>query len=128
MKIISVDGAEAHLLWSGDDYFLRIYHRSGLSFKDCKIKHSDLTIVIDDEDAYLYEDKDGDVWIDHSPQTLGLEIPEEEWSSDEMDIENAFQEYLKSIRAPTDPSRPKAIPYKEEEFDAFRAAWKKARE
>ena len=91
MKITSVNGAEAHLLWSGEGYFIRFYGSDRLSFKDCEIKHSDLVIVIDDEDAYMYENEKGDVWIDHSPQTLGLEIPEEE-------------------------------------LDAFRAAWKKAKE
>jgi hypothetical protein len=124
MKIKSLNGVEAQLLWSGDDYFIRIYDNNGLTFEDgfedCKIKHSDLTIVIDDEDAYLYEDDDGNVWIDHSPETLGLKP---EVDSEEAEIAQAFQAYLESIRGPTDPSRPKAIAYTEEEFNAFRAAW-----
>ncbi len=123
MKIISVDGAEAKLLWSGDDYFIRIYDRNGLSFKDCKIKHSDMCIVIADFDAYLYEDDDGNVWIDHSPQTLGLKIPEEEWSTDELDMTNAFQEYLDSKGYEQNPINP--AKHCELELQAFRAAWKK---
>jgi hypothetical protein len=40
------------------------------NFVDYNIHHSDLTVVIDDEDAYFYRDEYSDV-LDHAPETLG---------------------------------------------------------
>lgn len=36
------------------------------------IQHEDLTVTIEDNDATLYE-VDGELYIDHSPATLGIE-------------------------------------------------------
>jgi hypothetical protein len=41
------------------------------NFVDYVLDHSDLTVTIDDEDAYFYRDKQGDK-LDHAPKTLGL--------------------------------------------------------
>lgn len=73
MKIDSANGKNACLIYCGDgNYRIRIYHKSDKSdFKDYEIAHSDLWFKIKDEDAFLYEDDDGKMWIDHSPATLG---------------------------------------------------------
>jgi hypothetical protein len=42
------------------------------NFVDYDIRHSDLTVVIDDADAYFYRDEYTDV-LDHAPATLGRE-------------------------------------------------------
>jgi hypothetical protein len=44
-----------------------------MAVTDYALLHSDLEIQILDPDAYIYE-KSGEYCIDHSPQTLGLEI------------------------------------------------------
>jgi hypothetical protein len=71
-KVIkSANGLNGCLIYCGDgNYRIRLYRDE--TFVDCKIAHCDLSIVIQDEDAYLYEDNDGTVWLDHSPETLGL--------------------------------------------------------
>jgi hypothetical protein len=44
-------------------------------FSDYEIRHYDLKIIIDDQDAYFYKSEgDGDGFIDYSPQTLGIKI------------------------------------------------------
>lgn len=50
-------------------YVFRVYKDD--DFTDYDILHYDLSIVIDDEDAYFYR---GDSWtyLDHSPETLGI--------------------------------------------------------
>jgi hypothetical protein len=40
------------------------------NFTDYDLRHCDLTVVIDDEDAFLYEDDAGER-LDHAPMTLG---------------------------------------------------------
>ncbi|MFV9646149.1 MAG: hypothetical protein ACNYWU_10030 [Desulfobacterales bacterium] len=52
-------------------FFFRTYKEDG-SFNDYEIYHSDLEIEILDTDAYIY-DRKGDLYIDHSPKTLGKE-------------------------------------------------------
>ncbi len=56
---------------SGDKYFFRTYNEDG-TFSDYKLRHSDLEIQILDTEAYIYNRK-GELCIDHSPKTLGLE-------------------------------------------------------
>ncbi|MCJ8331110.1 MAG: hypothetical protein HRT89_16385 [Lentisphaeria bacterium] len=51
-------------------FFFRVRDANG-SFRDYTIAHSDLTIEIQDEEAFIYE-KNGEYYIDHSPATLGL--------------------------------------------------------
>lgn len=68
----SAKGVEACLIYCGDgQYRIRIYDKD-FKFKDYDICHSDLSIKIDDEDAYLYEYEDNKMFIDHSPETLGI--------------------------------------------------------
>ena len=50
--------------------FFRVYEKNH-DFTDYNIIHHDLDIEINDSDAYVYE-KDGDLYIDHSPETLGI--------------------------------------------------------
>lgn len=38
---------------------------------DCDIIHYDISITIDDEDAYLYLDSNDEPYIDYGPETLG---------------------------------------------------------
>ena len=102
----------------------RVYHEDH-SFTDYDIHHYDLEVEIIGDDSAVFSDGERH-WIDHSPQTLGLKIPEEEWSTDELDMTNAFQEYLDSKGYEQNPINP--AKHCELELQAFRAAWKKARE
>lgn len=65
----SANGVTGVLLPIGKTWVFRVYHEDG-EFTDYDIYHSDLTITINDADAYFYDKKDGAV-LDHSPQTLG---------------------------------------------------------
>jgi len=40
------------------------------NFVDYDLRHSDLTVTINDEDAYFYRDEYSDA-LDHAPETLG---------------------------------------------------------
>jgi hypothetical protein len=51
-------------------YFFRRYQQDG-SFCDYDINHTDMEIQIVDTDAYIYK-KDGECYIDHAPESLGL--------------------------------------------------------
>jgi hypothetical protein len=66
-------GIHGMLLVSGadDGYFLRVRH--GAEFRDYRLAHSDVEIRIVDNDAFFYRTGD-DIWLDHAPETLGLEI------------------------------------------------------
>ena len=72
-KCIPANGLRGQLLDSFDGtYVFRIYDKDH-NFKDYDLLHSDLSIIIDDEDAVLYEHIDGGMGkLDHSPETLGL--------------------------------------------------------
>lgn len=52
--------------------FFREYKEDG-NFTDFDIFHSDLSIIIDDDEAAIYQ-VNGDYVIDHAPETLGLDI------------------------------------------------------
>ena len=67
----SANGITGCLLPIGELWVFRVYDSNG-SFTDYDIFHSDLSITINDEDAYFYERKDGRQYLDHSPQTLGI--------------------------------------------------------
>lgn len=66
-------GIHCVLLVSGasDGYFLRV--RLGTEFRDYRLLHSDLEVRIVDNDAFFYRVGD-DLWLDHAPETLGLEV------------------------------------------------------
>lgn len=71
MKVETADGKTGLLLYIGGNnpYVIRFYDDTG-SYKDYSIAHSDLSVKIDDADAYLYDDGIN-AWIDHAPETLG---------------------------------------------------------
>ena len=76
MKIESADGREGYLIWCGGDrYVFRVYHQAPDDFTDYDILHTDVRVVIQDPDAFFYRDERGNR-LDHSPDTLGLKIPE----------------------------------------------------
>ena len=50
----------------------RVYHEDG-EFTDYDLYHSDLTVTINDTDAYFYTTESGETYLDHSPATLGKE-------------------------------------------------------
>jgi hypothetical protein len=53
-------------------YVFRVYDDHSHGFTDYELLHSDLTITIDDDDAYFYTDEtEMNKYLDHSPQTLG---------------------------------------------------------
>ncbi len=56
---------------AGNGYFLRVRH--GAEFRDYRLAHSDVEIRIVDNEAFFYRAGD-DLWLDHAPDTLGLEI------------------------------------------------------
>ena len=72
MKPEKIEALKGFLCRSFDDkYFFRTYNEDG-TFNDYKLCHSDLEIQILDTDAYIYNRK-GELCIDHSPKTLGIE-------------------------------------------------------
>lgn len=141
MTRVSANQTKCYLIYTGEDYLIRVYGKD-YTFKDYSILHSDLGFVIDDEDAFLFEDGDK-LWIDHAPhdlnarmqalteltklsQELGLyDIPE---NADEDHKVAEFDKFLEQTadiyNRRVDPDRPKALSYNEAEWDAFDAAWK----
>jgi len=73
MQAVCAKDLKGFLCRSTDNrYFFRTYDENG-AITDYALLHSDLEIQILDSDAYIYERKGG-YCIDHSPQTLGLDI------------------------------------------------------
>tara|TARA_R110000868_G_scaffold177887_1_gene417041 strand:+ start:46 stop:276 length:231 start_codon:yes stop_codon:yes gene_type:complete len=71
----TANGLTGCLIYCADDkYRIRVYdeHKLGM-FEDYDIAISELFFTINDEDAHLYEDDNGDKWLDHNPATLGIE-------------------------------------------------------
>ena len=72
VKIESADGQEGYLIWCGGDrYVVRIYNEVH-DFVDYDICHTDMRVKIMDSDAFFYT-RDKDTWVDHSPDTLGIQ-------------------------------------------------------
>lgn len=68
---ISADGVSGMLLRGHNGTFvLRVYNEDK-TFVDYDIHHSDLSVTINDKDAYFYQGRIN--VIDHSPTTLGIE-------------------------------------------------------
>ncbi len=68
----SANGVRGHLLnLAGGTMVFRVYDADH-NFVDYDILHSDLTVVIEDADAYFYRDEYADI-LDHAPATLGRE-------------------------------------------------------
>ena len=70
MKTKSANGVTGHLIqiFTGQTVF-RVYDDNH-NFVDYDLRHSDLTVTINDEDAYFYRDEYSDA-LDHAPETLG---------------------------------------------------------
>ena len=67
----SANGVRGHLLNLIDGTVVFRVYDADHNFVDYVLDHSDLTVTIDDEDAYFYRDEWGDK-LDHAPNTLGL--------------------------------------------------------
>ena len=68
----SANGVEGCLIRGYDGtYYFRVYDADH-NFRDYELAHSDLTVTIDDEDAFFYDDE-FTARLDHAPATLGKE-------------------------------------------------------
>jgi len=66
----SAKGLRGHIIDSFDGtYYFRMYDKDH-NFTDYDLRHCDLTVVIDDDDAFLYENEFS-ATLDHAPATLG---------------------------------------------------------
>jgi hypothetical protein len=66
----SANGVTGQLITSFDGtVYFRVYDADH-NFKDYDLVHSDLTMTIDDVDAFFYEDEFNSL-LDHAPATLG---------------------------------------------------------
>lgn len=74
-KPYPVNGRKGCVLFDmNNNPFIRFYNEDK-SFIDCELVHNDLSIIIDDTDAFVYIKDDGDGYeaiLDHSPATLGI--------------------------------------------------------
>lgn len=71
-KAVSANGVEGCLLYMhGLNKFMFRVYGTDHTFKDYDIMHNDLSITINDKDAYFYA-KGDKLTLDHSPETLGL--------------------------------------------------------
>ena len=70
MTAKSANGVTGQLIqiFTGETVF-RVYDDNH-NFVDYDLRHSDLTVTINDEDAFFYRDEYSDV-LDHAPGTLG---------------------------------------------------------
>lgn len=65
-------GKRGILINTPDGVYFRMYTLTG--FKDYRLDHTDLSVVIDDPDSWFY-DRPTDTYdgvLDHHPNTLGL--------------------------------------------------------
>ena len=74
----SAEGVTGHLIYDMDGmWYFRVYgDRKAGEFTDYAIFHTDMTVTITDPDAFFYK-KDSGMYhniLDHSPETLGIEI------------------------------------------------------
>ena len=66
----SAKGLRGHIIDSFDGtYYFRVYDADH-NFVDYDLHHCDLTVIVDDDDAFLYDDESS-TRLDHSPMTLG---------------------------------------------------------
>ena len=63
------NGTTGILIRSLGEVMFRVYTEDHKSFVDYDIFHSDLQVIINDDDAYFYQ-KNGKEYLDHSPATL----------------------------------------------------------
>lgn len=69
--VMPAKGTRGHLLYiyEANIYVFRTYTADG-GFKDYDIRHTDLHVVVNDDDAYFYDGPNRRS-LDHSPETLG---------------------------------------------------------
>lgn len=67
---VSANGITGQLIYAhgADKYQFRVYNNDG-SFVDYDLYHCDLTVTINDKDAFFYRGNNIDR-LDHSPETL----------------------------------------------------------
>lgn len=70
-NIRPANGTKGVLLIEDNEIYFRVYQKDH-SFTDYKIGHSDLSVVIEDSDAFFYEEDSENPILDHAPQTLGI--------------------------------------------------------
>ena len=71
MTARSAKGLRGHIIDSFDgNYYFRVYDADH-NFTDYDLRHCDLAVVIDDDDAFLYEDEFS-ASLNHAPATLGI--------------------------------------------------------
>lgn len=67
----SAKGLRGHIIDCFDGiYYFRVYDADH-NFVDYHLRHVDLIVTIEDDDAFLYEDEAG-ARLDHAPSTLGI--------------------------------------------------------
>lgn len=71
-KPISADGVNGMLIQVGFGVLMFRVYNADHTFVDYDIHHADLSVTINDKDAFFY--RDGTDRIDHSPATLGIKI------------------------------------------------------
>jgi len=75
MEVSDANGVRGYLIWIVDGlrsrHVFRVYNAD--TFTDYEIHHSNLQIIIDDEDAEFYISSGGRCVLDHSEKTLGIE-------------------------------------------------------
>jgi len=75
MEVSDANGVRGCLIWIMDGlksrHMFRVYNSD--TFTDYEIHHTDLQIIIDDEDAEFKLTEDGEWILDHSDKTLGKE-------------------------------------------------------
>ena len=71
MKSKSANGVRGHLLSLADGTMVFRVYDNDHNFVDYNIHHSDLTVIIEDADAFFYRGDNRDR-LDHSPATLGI--------------------------------------------------------
>ncbi len=96
MKITSADKVNGCLLRTDHDRWVFRVYDENYNIKDYEIFHSDLVITIDDTDAFFYEREDGRLVLDHSPETLGIDINHNNTMLSDDQLIKAFEYYCES--------------------------------
>ncbi len=70
MKPYSVNGRKACIFADASGEVMVRFYKPNFEFEDFKLKHSDLEVIINDSDAFVYPKTEV---LDHSPATLGID-------------------------------------------------------
>ena len=74
MNVKSAIGTTGFILDTIDGYVFRVYEKDTMAFKDYELRHGDLEVTIQCDDAVFYELDTGVNLLDYSPETLGIDI------------------------------------------------------